>query len=34
MAEDGVELYSAWFCPFAQRAWIAAEEKGIKYKVS
>ena len=24
-------LYSSWFCPFAQRAWIAAEETGINY---
>jgi glutathione S-transferase len=25
-------LYSSWFCPFAQRAWIAAEETGVNYK--
>lgn len=25
-------LYSSWFCPFAQRAWIAAEESGANYK--
>ena len=25
-------LYSSWFCPFAQRAWIAAEESGASYK--
>ncbi len=25
-------LYSSWFCPFAQRAWIAAEESGVNYK--
>jgi glutathione S-transferase len=25
-------LYSSWFCPFAQRAWIAAEESGATYK--
>eukprot|EP00634_Sargassococcus_sp_CCMP2135_P003128 CAMPEP_0198645488 /NCGR_PEP_ID=MMETSP1467-20131203/1277_1 /TAXON_ID=1462469 /ORGANISM="unid. sp., Strain CCMP2135" /LENGTH=328 /DNA_ID=CAMNT_0044380979 /DNA_START=30 /DNA_END=1016 /DNA_ORIENTATION=+ len=25
-------LYSSWFCPFAQRAWIAAEEKGVDYR--
>lgn len=25
-------LYSSWFCPFAQRAWIAAEESGVDYK--
>lgn len=27
-----VVLYSSWFCPFAQRAWIACEEKGVPYK--
>ena len=25
-------LYSSWFCPFAQRAWIAAEESGVNYR--
>ena len=25
-------LYSSWFCPFAQRAWIVAEETGADYK--
>ena len=25
-------LYSSWFCPFAQRAWIAAEEAGVPYQ--
>ena len=25
-------LYSGWFCPFAQRAWIAAEESGANYR--
>mmetsp|Transcript_6363 Transcript_6363/g.10049 ORF Transcript_6363/g.10049 Transcript_6363/m.10049 type:complete len:112 (+) Transcript_6363:310-645(+) len=25
-------LYCSWFCPFAQRAWIAMEEKDIDYK--
>jgi glutathione S-transferase len=25
-------LYSSWFCPFAQRAWIAAEESGVNYQ--
>jgi glutathione S-transferase len=24
-------LYCAWFCPFAQRAWIALNEKQVKY---
>mmetsp|Transcript_17842 Transcript_17842/g.33798 ORF Transcript_17842/g.33798 Transcript_17842/m.33798 type:complete len:320 (-) Transcript_17842:166-1125(-) len=27
-----IKLYSSWFCPFAQRAWIAMEEKGVKYQ--
>ena len=25
-------LYDSWFCPFGQRAWIAAEESGANYK--
>jgi glutathione S-transferase len=25
-------LYTSWFCPFAQRAWIAAEESGAPYQ--
>lgn len=29
---DGVKLYSAWFCPFVQRTWMAVEEKGVKYE--
>ena len=24
-------LYNAWFCPFAQRAWIALLEKGVDF---
>ena len=27
-APDRVRFLSAWFCPFAQRAWIALEEAG------
>ena len=29
-----IKLYAAWFCPFAQRAWIAMEELGIDYQVA
>jgi len=25
-------FYTSWFCPFAQRTWIALEESGVKYK--
>lgn len=25
-------LYSTFFCPFAQRAWIAVESKGVRYQ--
>ena len=25
-------LYCSWFCPFAQRAWIALEAKGVAYR--
>jgi len=25
-------FYCSWFCPFAQRAWIALEEKGVDYE--
>lgn len=30
--EKAVKLYTSWFCPFAQRAWIALEEKGVDYE--
>jgi len=26
------KLYTSWFCPFAQRAWIALLEKGIPFE--
>lgn len=26
------KLYCAWFCPFAQRAWIALEAKGVDFE--
>lgn len=25
-------FYSSWFCPFAQRVWIALEEKNVQYE--
>ena len=31
-AETGLEFFSAWFCPYAQRAWIALEHHGMKYR--
>ena len=27
-----VTVYSSWFCPFAQRTWIALEESGVEYE--
>ena len=29
---DKVKLYCAWFCPFAQRAWIALLHKGVDFE--
>ena len=31
-APKDIKFYCGWFCPFAQRAWIACEEKGIDYQ--
>ena len=28
-----VRLYSAWFCPYAQRAWMVINNLGIKYNL-
>ena len=30
--KPALTYYSAWFCPFAQRAWIALEEKAVAYE--
>lgn len=31
-AREDLTLYCSWFCPFAQRAWIALEELDIPYR--
>ena len=31
-APKPIKLYAGWFCPFAQRAWIALEELGVDYE--
>ena len=33
MAGKATKLYSAWFCPFAQRTWIALLEKGVDFEL-
>lgn len=30
--EEPLKLYSGWFCPFVQRAWLVLEEKKIPYQ--
>ena len=27
-----LQFFSSWFCPYAQRAWIALEELGVAYE--
>lgn len=27
-----LDFFSAWFCPYAQRAWIALEHHGLKFR--
>jgi glutathione S-transferase len=31
--QPSVKLYSAWFCPFAQRTWITLLEKGVNFEL-
>lgn len=31
MTDKKLKLYSAWYCPFAQRTWLALEHLGLPY---
>ena len=31
-ARPRLQLFSSWFCPYAQRAWITLEELGLPYE--
>ena len=31
-AKEELVFYTGWFCPFAQRTWLALEEKGLSYE--
>ena len=33
MTTEVPKLFSAWFCPFAQRSWIALLEKGVEFQL-
>ena len=33
IAPQRIRLLSGWFCPFAQRAWIALEESGVEFEL-
>ena len=32
-ADTPLQLFTSWFCPYAQRAWIALEESGADYRI-
>ena len=33
MVEETV-FYTSWFCPYAQRVWIALREKGVEFNLT